>query len=117
MRTLVEVGGEHGLGSPVDFRLEDLGSDVRLTVQFHAFSHDPCLAPSVGRRDSGAPALLPGCESPDDQLALALWPPREMIRQMGGSFGMSIWADARVRITIELPRSATRAAGSTALLH
>jgi hypothetical protein len=40
-----------------------------------------------------------------------------MIRQMGGSFGMSIWADARVRITIELPRSAARAAGSTALLH
>jgi len=116
-RTLVEVGSEHGLGSPVDIRLEDLGCAARLTVQFRAFSHDPCLVPAMGRLDSSAPALLSGHESPDDQLALALWPLREAIRQMGGSFGLSIWADTRVQITIELPRHATRATGSAALLH
>ena len=115
VRTLVEVGGEHGLGSPVDLRIEDLGSTARLTVQFHAFSHDPCLAPPARQLDSSSG--LSGQESPDDQLALALWPPRETIRQMGGSFGLSIWADTRVRITIELPRSATGSTRSTALLH
>jgi hypothetical protein len=115
-RALVEVGGEHGLGSPVDLRLQDLGTTARLTVQFHALSHHPCLDPPL-RRNSGRPAVLSGQESPEDQLALALWPPRETIRQMGGSFGLSIWPDGRVRITIELPRSATGVAGSTALLH
>jgi signal transduction histidine kinase len=115
VRTLVEVGGEHGLGSPVELRLEDLGCTARLTVQFRVFGRDPCLASCA--RQANPSSVLPGQESPDDQLALALWPPRETIRQMGGSFGLSIWADARVRITIELPRSATGSTRSTALLH
>jgi len=49
--------------------------------------------------------------------ALAPWPPREAIRQMGGNFGLATWPDAHMRITIELPRSATGLAGATALLH
>lgn len=117
VRTLVEVGSAHGLGSPVDICLQDLGVTARLTVQFHALSHDRCLDPPACRRDPGRPAVLSGQESPEDQLALALWPPRETIRQMGGSFGLATWPDGRVRITIELPRSATGVAGATALLH
>ncbi len=117
VRALVEVGGEHGLGSPVDLRLEDLGSTARLTVRFRAFSHHPCPDPHARELDSGRPAVLSARESPEDQLALALWPPRETIRQMGGSFGVSTSADARVMLTVELPRSATGLAGSAALLH
>ncbi len=117
VRALIEVGGEHGLGSPVDFSLEDLGATARLTVQFHAPSDDLCLDPPLRQPDSGKPAGATGPQSPDDQLALALWPPRETIRQMGGSFGLATSADARLRITIELPRSATGLAGPAALLH
>jgi hypothetical protein len=117
VRTLVGVGSVHSSGSPVDICLQDLGTTARLTVQFHALSHDRCLDPPACRRDPGRPAVLSGQESPEDQLALALWPPRETIRQMGGSFGLATWPDGRVRITIELPRSATGVAGSTALLH
>ncbi len=117
VRTLVEVGGERGLGSPVDFLLEDLGSTARLTVQFHALSHHPRLDPPAQKRNSDAPADWSAKELPDEQLALALWPPHETIRQMGGSFGLSTSADARIRITIELPRSATGSTRSTALLH
>jgi hypothetical protein len=117
VRTLVQVGSEHGLGSPVELGLQDLGSTARLTVQFHALTHHLCLDPPARRRDPGGPAVSSGQELPEDQLALALWPPREAIRQMGGAFGLATWPDARVRITIELPRSATGVAGSTALLH
>ena len=117
VRALVEVSGEHSLGSPVDLCLEDLGSTARLTVQFRAFSHQPCPDPPRRKRNSGGRAVLSALESPEDPLALALWPPRETIRQMGGSFGLATSTDARMRITIELPRSATGLVGSTALLH
>jgi hypothetical protein len=36
---------------------------------------------------------------------------------MGGSFDLTTSADARLRITIELPRSATGLAGPATLLH
>ena len=60
VRALIEVSGEHGLGSPVDFSLEDLGAMARLTVQFHAPSHDLCLDPPVRQPDSGRPAGATG---------------------------------------------------------
>jgi hypothetical protein len=117
VRVLIEVGGEHGLGSPVDFSLQDLGATARLTVRFHTPSRDSCLNSPVRQPDSGKPAGETVPQSPDDQIALALWPPRETIRQMGGSFDLTTSADARLRITIELPRSATGLAGPATLLH
>jgi hypothetical protein len=38
-------------------------------------------------------------------LAVQLWSAREMVRMMGGTLGISTWADARVIFTLDLPKS------------
>jgi hypothetical protein len=34
-----------------------------------------------------------------------LWSAREMVRMMGGTLGISTWADARVIFTLDMPKS------------
>ena len=70
-RTLVEVGGEHGLGSPVDLHLQDLGSMARLTVQFHALSHSRL---TMHLFDDGLPASPRSCQTRNRQKTSLPWP-------------------------------------------
>ena len=101
VHALIELACEQSLGLPIDLCLDDLGSIARLSVEFHS-------APRPQPHAEGGMSAS-GRESPHDQIALAIWPLRETIRQMGGSFGLSTGDDARVLITIELPRVATSA--------
>jgi len=110
VEALIEVAWEHGLDLPVDLRLEALGSTARLSVQFHTCGSDrvsTAECPSAQRENPDCVRAWSTQESSADQLALALWAPRETIRQMGGRLGISTWPDARVLVTVELPRSAT----------
>jgi signal transduction histidine kinase len=43
---------------------------------------------------------------------MELWTTRELVRLMGGTFGVSSFADAQVAFTVELPRDAERPADS-----
>jgi hypothetical protein len=44
-------------------------------------------------------------ESDYDRLAVQLWSAREIVRMMGGTLGISTWADARVIFTLDLPKT------------
>jgi signal transduction histidine kinase len=96
---LLSVAGEHGWGSPLEARVECLGDSARLTVRFHAVDVDP---------KAGAPGLAGGRASPScatyDGLGIELWTTRELVRLMGGTFGVSSYADGRVNFTADLPR-------------
>jgi hypothetical protein len=52
-------------------------------------------------------AYGPSGESDYERLAVQLWPAREIVRMMGGTLGISTWADARVIFTLDLPKSAS----------
>jgi hypothetical protein len=96
--SLLEAASEHGWGTPFDLRIEELGSLARVTLRFHALEVDPMAgAPGLGR---GRGPLAAGF----DRLGMELWTTRELVRLMGGTFGVSSFADARVAFTVELPR-------------
>jgi signal transduction histidine kinase len=94
---LLTVACEHGWGSPLEVRVEELGDTARLTVRFHAVDVDP---------KAGSPGLAGG-RAPSaayDRLGIELWTSRELVRVMGGTFGVSSYADGRVTFTADLPR-------------
>jgi hypothetical protein len=103
VHALVEVACEQSLGLPIDLCVDDRGPIARLSLEFHLPSPPRPQQPAVGCTHES------GRESPHDQIDLAIWPLRETIRQMGGSFGLSTRDDAHVLITVELPRVATSA--------
>jgi hypothetical protein len=104
--SLLDAACEHGWGTPLELRIEELGELARLTLRFHALEVDPIAgAPGLG---GGHAALPPGY----DQLGMELWTTRELVRLMGGTFGVSSFADAQVAFTVELPRETERPAGS-----
>jgi signal transduction histidine kinase len=94
---LLSVACEHGWGGPLEARVEALGDTARLTVRFHAVDVDP---------KAGAPGLAGGRppSSAYDRLGIELWTTRELVRLMGGTFGVSSYADGRVHFTVDLPR-------------
>jgi signal transduction histidine kinase len=96
---LLSVANEHSWGTALDLRVEPLGAVVRLTVRFHAVEVDP---------KAGAPGLAGFPGGPRvagyDRMGLELWTTRELARLMGGTFGVSSFADSRVTLTAELPR-------------
>ena len=51
-------------------------------------------------------AYGPSGESDYERLAIQTWSAREIVRLMGGTLGISTWADARVVFTLDLPKSA-----------
>lgn len=100
--SLLTAACEHGWGTPLEMRVEELGDLARLTLRFHALEVDPIAgAPGLG---GGHAPLPPGY----DRLGMELWTTRELVRLMGGTFGVSSFADARVAFTVELPRDTER---------
>jgi hypothetical protein len=75
---------------------------VRARLEF-VLPHAPSLSDSGERMRSLA--YGPAGESDYERLAVQLWPAREIVRMMGGTLGISTWADARVIFTLDLPRS------------
>jgi hypothetical protein len=65
--------------------------------------HAPSL--SDGGEQERALAYGASGESDYERLAVRLWPAREMARMMGGTLGISTWADARVIFTLDLPKA------------
>jgi signal transduction histidine kinase len=95
---LLSVACEHGWGGPLEARVEALGDTARLTVRFHSVDVDP---------KAGAPGLAGGrapSSAAYDRLGIELWTTRELVRLMGGTFGVSSYADGRVNFTVDLPR-------------
>ena len=100
--SLLTAACEHGWGTPLELRVEELGDLARLTLRFHALEVDPIAgAPGLG---GGHAPLPPGY----DRLGMELWTTRELVRLMGGTFGVSSFADAQVAFTVELPRDTER---------
>jgi signal transduction histidine kinase len=104
--SLLAAACEHGWGTPLELRVEELGELARLTLRFHALQMDPSAgAPGLG---GGHAPLPPGY----DRLGMELWTTRELVRLMGGTFGVSSFADAQVAFTVELPRETERSSVS-----
>jgi signal transduction histidine kinase len=100
--SLLTAASEHGWGAPLEMRVEELGDRARMTVRFHAVAVDPM---------AGAPGLASGHgprASEYDRLGMELWTTRELVRLMGGTFGVSSFADGHVAFTVELPRDTER---------
>lgn len=98
---LIRTAREQGSDGQVHLRLDDVGQLVRARIEF-LLPHAPALAESgehFRALDYGASG-----ESDYERLAVRLWPARETVRMMGGSLGISTWADARVVFTLDLPK-------------
>jgi signal transduction histidine kinase len=100
--SLLQTAREQGFDSQVNLRIDDLVQLVRIRLEF-TLPHAPSLS------DSGERSRSLACggsnESDYDRLAVQLWAAREIVRMMGGSLGISTWADARVVFTLDLPKS------------
>jgi hypothetical protein len=100
--SLIRTAREQGYDARIHLRFEDLLQFVRVRFEF-MLPHAPSLSESGERLrslDHGAAG-----ESDYERLAVQLWPSREIVRMMGGTLGISTWADARVIFTLDLPKS------------
>lgn len=104
--SLIRTARDQGCGTRVLFRADDLGTFVRIRLEF-MLPHAPALSDSGERVRTLA--YGPGGESDYERLALQTWSAREIVRMMGGTLGISTWADARVIFTLDLPKSLPRA--------
>lgn len=101
--SLIRTVREQGYDARVRLRLDDLLQFARVRLEF-TLPHAPSLSDSGER--VRALAYGPSGESDYERLAVQLWPAREIVRMMGGTLGISTWADARVIFTLDLPKSA-----------
>ncbi len=101
--SLIKTAREQGFDSQVHLRIDDLVHFARVRLEF-ALPHAPSLSDSGERVRSLAYGGT--SESDYDRLAVQLWPAREIARMMGGTLGISTWADARVIFTLDLPKVA-----------
>jgi len=100
--SLIRTAREQGHDACVRLRLDDLLQFVRVRIEF-MLPHAPALSDSGERVRTLA--YGPSGESDYERLAVRLWSAREMVRMMGGTLGISTWADARVIFTLDLPKS------------
>jgi hypothetical protein len=100
--SLIRTAREQGYDARVRLRLDDLLQFVRVRLEF-MLPHAPALSDSGERLRTLA--YGPSGESDYERLAVRLWSAREMVRMMGGTLGISTWADARVILTLDLPKS------------
>lgn len=100
--SLLQTARDQGFDSQVHLRIDDLLQLVRIRLEF-TLPHAPSLSDSGERVRSLA--YGDACESDYDRLAVQLWSAREIVRMMGGSLGISTWADARVIFTLDLPKT------------
>jgi hypothetical protein len=99
---LIRTAREQGFDSYVHLRIDDLIQFVRVRIEF-TLPHAPSLSDSGERMRSLAYGST--SESDYDRLAVQLWSAREIVRMMGGTLGISTWADARVIFTLDLPKT------------
>jgi hypothetical protein len=100
--SLIRTAREQGYDARVRLRLDDLVQFARVRLEF-TLPHAPALSDSGERVRTLA--YGPSGESDYERLAVQLWPAREIVRMMGGTLGISTWADARVIFTLDLPKS------------
>jgi hypothetical protein len=100
--SLLQTAREQGFDSRVNLRIDDLIHFVRIRLEF-TLPHAPSLSDSGERVRSLA--YGGSSESDYDRLAVQLWSAREIVRMMGGTLGISTWADARVIFTLDLPKT------------
>jgi hypothetical protein len=100
--SLIRTAREQGFDAGIRLRLDDLLQFARVRIEF-MLPHAPALSDSGERVRSLA--YGPSGESDYERLAVQLWSAREMVRMMGGTLGISTWADARVIFTLDLPKS------------
>jgi len=100
--SLIRTAREQGYDARVRLHLDDLQQFVRVRLEF-MLPHAPALSDSGER--VRALAYGPSGESDYERLAVRLWPAREIVRMMGGTLGISTWADARVIFTLDLPKA------------
>jgi light-regulated signal transduction histidine kinase (bacteriophytochrome) len=102
-KSLVRTSRDQGYGGKVMIGVTDLKNWARIQVEFH----QPAASSGVDLNSSHESAeryRRPVDESDYERLGVALWPSRELARVMGGTLGVSTWADARVVFTIDLPK-------------
>jgi MEDS: MEthanogen/methylotroph, DcmR Sensory domain len=100
--SLIRTAREQGYNTGVRLRLDDLLQFARVRIEF-MLPHAPALSDSGERVRTLA--YGPSGESDYERLAVQLWPAREIVRMMGGTLGISTWADARVIFTLDLPKA------------
>jgi signal transduction histidine kinase len=100
--SLLQTARDQGFDSQVHLRIDDLIHFVRIRLEF-TLPHAPSLSDSGERVRSLA--YGDSSESDYDRLAVQLWSAREIVRMMGGTLGISTWADARVIFTLDLPKT------------
>ena len=104
--SLVRTARDQGYDARVLVRIDDLGHFARLRFEF-TLPHAPALSDSGER--ARTMAYSPSGESDYERLAVHTWSAREIVRLMGGTLGISTWADARVVFTLDLPKTAPEA--------
>ncbi len=100
--SLLQTARDQGFDSQVHLRIDDLIHFVRIRLEF-TLPHAPSLSNSGERLRSLA--YGGSSESDYDRLAVQVWSAREIVRMMGGTLGISTWADARVIFTLDLPKT------------
>ena len=104
--SLISTAREQGYDTRVGLRIDDLIKFARIRLEF-MLPHAPALSDSGERARSLG--YGPSGESDYERLAVHTWSAREIVRLMGGTLGVSTWADARVVFTLDLPKSAPEA--------
>jgi signal transduction histidine kinase len=104
--SLIRTAREQGYDTRVRLRIDDLGLFARIRFEF-MLPHAPALSDSGER--VRCLAYGPAGESDYERLAVHTWSAREIVRLMGGTLGISTWADARVVFTLDLPKTAPEA--------
>lgn len=100
--SLIRTARDQGYDTGVRLRLDDLGQFVRIQLEFR-LPHVAVLSES-GERVRTMP-YGPFGESDYERMTIELWSSRELVRMMGGTLGVSTWADARVVFTLDLPKT------------
>jgi|GEM_PF-1008430 len=101
--SLIRTAREQGYDTRVNLRIDNLVQFARIRLEF-MLPHAPALSDSGERARSLA--YGPSGESDYERLAVHTWSAREIVRLMGGTLGISTWADARVVFTLDLPKKA-----------
>jgi hypothetical protein len=102
-QSLVRTSRDQGYGGKVLLGITDMKNLARVQVEFHQPLASAETA-STSSHESAERYRRPVDESDYERLGVALWPSRELARVMGGTLGVSTWADARVVFTIDLPK-------------
>jgi hypothetical protein len=109
--SLIRTAREQGYDTRVNLRIDDLAQFARVRLEF-MLPHAPALSDSGER--ARTLAYGPSGESDYERLAVHTWSAREIVRLMGGTLGISTWADARVVFTLDLPKTAPEAVAEEA---